>query len=189
MRIRILLGRRSRAGDGEPFLSPIPVSVRAAVLSPGFAETDWVRVFADGWSREVEEFEPELLAAPLTELRRVAARAAERRIALPSLGYAVVAFTGAGQPPLTDRDRDFFWRVFQVPLFEQFLSPSGQTLAAECDAHQGLHILPGRAGFTGFAGAIETARCPCGQPGVRIVSLGDAAPPRPQVMAAAAGGD
>ena len=187
MRIRILLGRRSRVGDGKPFLSPIPVSVRTAVLSPGFAETDWVHVFADGWSREVEELEPELLAAPLLELRRVAARADERRIALPSLGYAVVAFTSAGQPPLADRDRDFFWRVFQVPLFEQFLSPTGQTLAAECDAHQGLHILPGHAGFTGFPGIMETARCSCGQPGARIVIPLAAAPPRPQVMAAAAG--
>lgn len=181
MRVRLVVRWNPRTRGGETFLSPMPVPVRSAVLFPGFAETDWVRVFADGWSREVAEFRPELLAAPLTELRRVAARAASRRIALPSLSHAVVVFTGASQPSLTAGDRDFFWRVFQVPLFEQFLGAAGETLAIECDAHEGLHVLPGRANASELAGSIEIACCPCGKPGGRLFL------PRPAALAAAAG--
>jgi hypothetical protein len=181
MRVRLVWKPGTRPPAGERFLSPLPVPVRAAVLAPGFAGSDWVRVFPDGWSREVEEFRPELLAAPLTELRRIAARAGARRIALPSLDYAVVVFTGAGQPELAGSDRDFFWRVFQVPLFEQYLSASGRTLAVECDAHDGLHILPGRLGSAELPRTLETAPCPCGQPGPRLITQ------RPAVLAAAAG--
>ena len=185
MRIRIVWKPRTRAGAGVPFLSPLPVPVRSAVLSPGFAATSSVRVFGDGWSREVEDYGPRLLAAPLTELRHIAARAAMRRISLPSLDCAVVAFTGAGHPALTLSDRDFFWRLFQVPLFEQFLGPEGRALAAECDAHVGLHILTETAALAGFAGLIETAPCPCGRPGPRVIGVRDSAR-RPPVLTTAA---
>jgi hypothetical protein len=183
MRVRIRWKHRPVAGGGEAFLSPMPVPVRAAVLAPGFAGTAWVRVFPDGWSREVEDFKPELLAAPLVELRRIAARVSARRAALPLLDYAVVAFTGAGQPALGEGDRDFFWQMFQVPLFEQYLSASGRTLAVECDAHDGLHILPSRQNSAELPRLVETARCPCGQPGPRLFSQ------RPAVLAAVAAGD
>jgi hypothetical protein len=181
MLIHIPWKRRPGAGGGEVFQSPLPVPVRAAVLAPGFAGTEWVRVFPDGWSREVEDFKPELLAAPVSELRRIAARVSTRRVALPSLDYAVVAFTGAGQPLLGDGDRDFLWRVFQVPVFEQYLSASGRTLAVECDAHDGLHIVPWREDSAELPRLVETTRCPCGQPGPRLFGQ------RPAALAAVAG--
>jgi len=186
MRVRIVLRSRDKGVAGVPFLSPLPVSVRSAVLFPGFAESTSVRVFADGWSREVEDYEPQLVAAPLTGLRLIAARVAAGRISLDSLDSAVVAFTGSNQPCLSESDRDFFWRVFQVPLFEQFVNSEGRVLAAECDAHQGLHLLKAEADLAGFGGRIETALCPCGKPGPRLFGEREAAEqPRAAYRAAA----
>jgi hypothetical protein len=94
------LKRRAWARREIAFQSPLPGSVRAAVLRPGFAGGASVRVFPGGWSREVEAYRPELLAAPLTELRYLAAWAGMRRIEVSSLDCALVVFTGDGQPCL-----------------------------------------------------------------------------------------
>lgn len=187
MRVRIVLSPNNRSGAAAEFLSPLPVPVRAAVLLAGFAETTAVRVFPDGWSREVEQYEPQLLAAPLAALRLIAARAASRRIWLGSLDSAVVAFTGPSEPCLTEGDRDFFWRVFQVPLFEQYLDAAGRLLAAECDAHQGLHLRRRGTAVADLDGRIETAPCPCGRPGPRLFRPRDTAAPARAAMRAAAG--
>lgn len=174
MRVRIVLKRRVRARREIAFQSPLPVSVRTAVLRPGFAESPSVRVFPGGWSREVEAYRPELVAAPLTELRYLAAWAAMRRIEMSSLDCALVVFTGDGQPCLTDADRDLFWRVFQVPLFEQYLDSAGRLAAAECDAHLGLHLLAAEFPFNGREGFVESAPCPCGRAGPRVLGLREA---------------
>ncbi len=187
MRVRIVLGRPRRASGGNPFLSPLPVPVRAAVLSPGFAETRWVRVFPGGWGRDVEQYRPELVAATLTDLRRMAALTAMGRIDLSSLDCALVAFTGNHRPCLTDADRNLFWRVFEIPLFEQFLDSKGRVVAAECDAHEGLHILTRGFLFYGRESEIDPAPCRCGRPGPRIVGLREKVRTRVHAVAAAAG--
>ncbi len=70
---------------------------------------------------------------------------------------------------LSAADRERLWRAFRVPLFEQVIGPRGELLAAECEAHAGLHIeTPGLA----WAGhGIETARCACGHATPRLTPV------------------
>ncbi len=187
MRVRLVFGWRARPDGKRRFLSPMPEPVRAAVLAPGFRETNFVRVFDEGWSREVEAWGPEVLAATAPKLRRVAARVATRRARLDSLTHAIVAFTRAGDPCLAEADRDYFWRVFQVPLFEQVLDAEGRTVAAECDAHQGLHVLRADADWGSAEGLIENGRCACGRRGLRLAVVRPERVEHPRARVAAVG--
>ena len=55
---------------GGQFRYPIPPAPRTAVLAPGFRSSGDVRVFAGGWSSQVEEFAPAAIAARLPQLPR-----------------------------------------------------------------------------------------------------------------------
>src|SRR5690349_19335323 len=74
------------------------------------------------------------LAAAVSLLRSLAEAVESGTLTLPPVDAAVIAFTGTGHGELTALERDLFWRVFQVPVFEQLLSPDGRILAVECDA-------------------------------------------------------
>lgn len=149
---------------------------RTAVLDVEVVETSSVRFFRSGWGQRLERWRPEAVAAPVGILRKMH---------LPPLRNAVIAFTGLLHGELTESDRRMFWDVFQVPVFEQFLGLDGHALAAECEAHEGLHIRPEHAVFevpgnqlvvtsltdvthpvlraaTGFSGWVDTAPCHCG---------------------------
>jgi hypothetical protein len=83
---------------------------------------------------------PEVLAGPLDELMTLAG---DRR-AREWVERAVVVLTRWSDweqdRVLEDEDRDRFWRGFRVPVFEYLISPEGELLAAECEAHDGLHV-------------------------------------------------
>src|SRR5260370_36296509 len=79
-----------------------------------------------------------VVAATVPLLRSLAEAVESAGLTLPRVEAAVIAFTGICHGELTALERDLFWRVFQVPVFEQFLSPDGRILAVECDAHDGL---------------------------------------------------
>ena len=96
---------------------------------------------------------------------------------LPPIDAAVIVFTGICHGELTVLERDLFWRVFQVPVFEQFLAPDGRILATECDAHEGLHLLDPDAPLPGFRAFLETAPCGCGNPHPRVTGLERLDPP------------
>ncbi|HEV3342634.1 MAG TPA: hypothetical protein VG125_19840, partial [Pirellulales bacterium] len=70
---------------------------------------------------------------------------------------------------LTEEDRERLWRAFRVPVFEQRIDESGCLLAAECEAHDGLHIeareLHPRPGEV-----LETAPCGCGRTTPRLIA-------------------
>jgi hypothetical protein len=112
-----------------------------------------------------------VVAAAVPVLRALAEAVESGSMALPRVDAAVIAFTGICHGELTELERDLFWRVFQVPVFEHFLSPDGRILAMECDAHDGLHLLDSDAPLPGFRAFLDTATCGCGNPQPRLSRL------------------
>jgi hypothetical protein len=109
------------------------------------------------------------------------------RITLPPIEAAMIVLTGIfqSQPGVLERDR--FWRLFQVPLFEQLVSADGRILAMECDAHAGLHLLCPDALLPGYCASLETTPCGCGNPQPRLSRfdrLTPSSPPASRVGAA-----
>ena len=108
-----------------------------------------MRVFAGGWNEEAAKFAPQAVAATLPQLE-----ALEGVI----LTHAVIVLRREWEPRLSDAERDRLWRQFRVPVFEQIIDASGALLAAECEAHSGLHIASEKLAV----GDHEIDRSPCG---------------------------
>ncbi len=102
-----------------------------------------------------------VVAASVPLLRLLAEAVETKMITLPNQS-AVIAYTGARLDELTELERDRFWRVFQAPVFEHLISPEGRTLAMECDAHDGMHLLDAQAPLTGLRARLDKAACGCG---------------------------
>ncbi len=151
VRVRIRLGAR-----GATFVHPMDPAPRTAVLARGFRPGKQVRVFPNGWNRQAARFEPASIAAPFSELLRLAELGVR-------LQHSVIALTYEGQAGLSSDDRDLLWRSFGVPVFEQRLGRHNELLAAECEAHAGLHVVHG------FASArLESETCACGSRAPRL---------------------
>jgi hypothetical protein len=145
-----------RHSEREKFENPLPVPCRIAVVSPHFQDKDGVRSFDDDQLTEIEKFRPEILAGTVAVLLRLAETI--------RISRAIVAFSGARVGPLSHRDRDLLWSAYQVPVFEQCLGPSGEVIARECEAHDGLHLyLPEH-----YRGAVRAEECACGRREPRI---------------------
>ena len=67
---------------------------------------------------------------------------------------------------MSEADRDTLWAAFRVPVFEQVIGRSGKRLAAECEAHDGLHIESAALPLENEC--VEDAPCPCGRKTPRI---------------------
>jgi hypothetical protein len=185
----------------QPFLNPLRCTPRTAVLMPGFEQTQSVKYVPPDWTL-LSGFRPEAVAASVGVLRMLAKGIVSGRGRLPSLQCAMIAFTGPWESGLLhEEDRDLFWRVFQVPVFEQHLGPDGRVVAWECEAHRGLHLLPTRAVVedldhhqllvtsltdlrrpavrlrTQLAGSIAGGDCPCGETSAKLLELRNAAGP------------
>ena len=196
----------------QPFLNPLRCTPRTAVLMPGFHQTQSVKYMPPDWTL-LSRFRPEAVAASVGVLRMLAKGISSGRGRLPSVQYALVAFTGPwADGLLQEEDRDLFWRVFQVPVFEQHLGPDGRVVAWECEAHRGLHLLPTRAVVenldhhqllvtsltdlrrpavrlrTRLAGSIANGDCPCGETSPKLLELRNADGPveREELAAASA---
>jgi hypothetical protein len=149
------------------FVYPISPAPRTAVLVPWFRSTRAarllagpVRVFPDGWNQEVTVFAPAAVAGTFEQIRALA------QMQIPSLTHALIVLARPGGRRLAEIDRERLWQDFRLPVFEQIIGPSGDLLAAECEAHDGLHVessdLPmGRE-------TIDTSPCPCGRKTPRI---------------------
>jgi hypothetical protein len=134
------------------------MEARTAILVRGFAQTRQVRVFPEGWSERVARFEPQMLAARIVQLRRLACSRAR-----PPISHALVVLRYDTDPPPSQEDRDRLWRLFGVPVFEQYLNERNEVLAMECDAHSGLHVV---RGF--LDSALDATLCCCGNPAPRL---------------------
>lgn len=151
------------------FRYPMDPAPRTAVLAACFRQPRLrpnypVRVFPQGWSEEVSAFAPAAIAAPREQLLKLAA--ADRP---PELTHAAIALESPGDPMLSAVERERLWRAFRVPVFEQIIGPDGELLAAECEAHDGLHIeIPGLP-WNGYR--LELAACGCGRKTPRLTPV------------------
>jgi hypothetical protein len=59
------------------------------------------------------------------------------------------------------------WQAFRVPVFEQIIGRAGELLAAECDAHDGLHVLSPKLDVEGKR--IDVSPCACGRKTSRLM--------------------
>jgi hypothetical protein len=144
-----------------PFFGLVKPPPRTAVLMAGFRSRRPVRVFAEGWGRRSEKFAPESVAATLAQWNALAS-------AKISLTHSMIVLEPAGEPRLTDADRDRFWKAFQVPLFEQIIGERCELLAFECEAHDGLHIASGKLNVA--PDAIDASICGCGRTSPRVTT-------------------
>lgn len=119
------------------------------------------RVFAGGWSAAAARYAPEAAAGTREQLLHVDAK----------LTRAVVVLARPGDVLLTSSDRDVLWRRFRVPVFEQIIGREGVLLAAECEAHDGLHV-EGAAGDWTSAYRMEISPCACGKKAPRLQAAG-----------------
>jgi len=85
---------------------------------------------------------------------------------IPSLTHALIVLARPGDTLLTLEQRQGLWRAFRVPVFEQIIGENGALLAAECEAHAGLHIQSPKLDVAGLS--IENGPCGCGRTTPRI---------------------
>lgn len=137
---------------------PIGKPPRTAVLGAWFRAKDPVRVFPQGWTAEAAAYAPQAIAATRRQLIELAPYA-------PPVTHALIVIARQGDPWLTPADRDFLWRAYQVPIFEQLISENGDLLAAECEAHDGLHLATTE--LSGYA--LDPTPCACGSASPRLI--------------------
>jgi len=146
------------------FVYPISPAPRTAVLVPWFRGARLtagpVRAFQKGWNPEAAAFAPAAVAGTFEQIRALA------QTQIPSLTHALIVLARPGVRRLTENDREHLWQNFRLPVFEQIIGPSGQLLAAECEAHDGLHVES--ADFPLDRETIDTSPCPCGRTTPRI---------------------
>jgi hypothetical protein len=183
----------------QAFRSPLDHTPKTAILMTGFQQTSGVKTIAGNWSKGLKRFGASALAAPLTVLRELATAVETGEQEINGLKHFVIPFTGGEQGELREEDRERFWRVFRVPVFEQRLGFDGRVIAYECEAHSGMHILPERAAFeenadsellltsltnlhhptlrvgTRTSGIIQHDCCDCGNASPRLVGVGQLA--------------
>lgn len=88
---------------------------------------------------------------------------------VPSLKNALIALVRPHEPSLSEEDRERLWRAFRVPVFEQRIDGLCNLLAAECEAHEGLH-LESPAAMPREGEMVETAPCGCGRTTPRLIA-------------------
>ena len=177
------------------FVHPCHNQPKTAVLAEGFRFSMRYNRIDDYRNPRLARLKPESIAAPLDTLRALARGIESGHLWIPPLTHSVVAFAGLVEGPISEEDLDLFWRVFQVPIHEQFYGFGGELLAWECEAHQGLHINSKSAVFeegageellvslignpyqpvfrlvSGLCGSLIINPCACGLEGPRIVNL------------------
>jgi hypothetical protein len=126
----------------------------------GFRSSGNIRVFENGWNDEAASFAPSAIAATAAQL-----------IALPrvpGVKNALLVLVRPGDSGLSETDREDLWRAYRVPVFEQRIDESCALLAAECEAHDGLHVASPQA-LPRPGERWETAACGCGKTTPRLI--------------------
>jgi hypothetical protein len=143
---------------------PVHPAPRTAVLVPWFHESSLanrtLRVFPHGWSADAVSFAPAAVAGTLDQLNVLA------REGIRSLTHSLIVLSRPEQQRMSDADRDALWSAFRVPVFEQVIGKSGKLLAAECEAHDGLHVVSPDLRLDGES--LDDSLCPCGRTTPRI---------------------
>ncbi len=188
MRVPVDIRRFSRSSTRRQQLPfPATPNLRVAQLSAA-GLFDRAAAFSDDRWQELETYRPQVLVGRAVDLHRLRDHAELGLADITSVDHAVFVVTGCGDKPLSDTSRVVFWQAFGVPIYELFVGPAGTLLASECQAQEGWHVEQhakftviegelmvdglGQKGVpTGLFGHIETAACPCGRPGARVMAL------------------
>ena len=141
------------------FRYPIGRAPRTAVLVRWFRESGGVRVFRGGWCEEAARFQPQAIAATWPQLETLMGLAVPDR--------AIIVLARPGQALLTTGQRERLWRAFHVPVFEQIIGDRGEVLAAECEAHDGLHLES--SSFQLPPSVTDPGPCACGRKSPRML--------------------
>ncbi len=172
------------------FRSPIACEAITVVGAPLAGGGKVTVLGAEKWQR-LHLSKTRLLAATAPVLRQVVACVEARLMALPKLSDAIVVLNSVEHGLLQPGEKEMLWRTFGVPVYSQWLGLEGETLAWECEAHQGLHwnrqameleyeggqflvtsLLARRRVTrrleTGWNGEIDSRPCPCGETAPRI---------------------
>jgi hypothetical protein len=171
-------------GRKAAFVYPVQPPPRVAVLEPWFrspkprspklrspqSPQTLIRVFERGWCAAAAAYEPEAIAGRWPRLEAL------MNVKIDSLTHAVIVLARVGDDLLTIERRQRLWNAFRVPIFEQIIGVNGVLLAAECEAHAGLHIESAK--FNLASRLIETAPCGCGRPGPRLKPVEQIKPAR-----------
>lgn len=199
---RAFCNPRGRATAKREFLYPLGNRLRTTVILPdrsieGFAASSGLQVLGEDWRRKVARSAAAMLAAPVDVLLEIGIAMARGELVRRALTNALVAFTGIHHGPLKASDRELLWKLFQVPVFEQYLGFDGRLAAWECEAHDGLHVLPDEVEMeessgpgsellitsltnlrypalrlsTGVQGAMAPGCCECGKNGVKMYTV------------------
>ncbi len=149
---------------------------RVAVLVPWFKEArvprllrkeQKIRVFAHGWSREAALFQPEIIAATRQQLDALIANSTiGAHAGIPASALVLLTRPGAGLLDASERDR--LWHVLRVPVYEQIIATDASLVAAECEAHNGLHLSRADLVITGYM--VDSTACGCGRKTPRIIA-------------------
>jgi hypothetical protein len=146
---------------------PIPPAPRTAVLQPWFRSNGLVRVFDSGvWDQP--GFEPAAIAATWPQFETLMGTR------IPELTHALIVLARPGDELLTAAQREELWSAFRVPVFQQIVNGRGVLLAAECEAHDGLHIEFGQV--VAIGATLDRSRCGCGRTAPRLKFVKEPAP-------------
>lgn len=174
----------------SPILLPFPVSpqLRLIQLSPGPTFANIQPFVLKRWS-DFQSFAPNIVAGTLAEMQSLVEQLHCGYLGVNSIDRALVILTRFGVKPLNDVARVALWQSFGVPLFELYLGLDQSLLAAECEAHEGWHLVPntepsiletgelildgaGNSGLrTGLRARIDRTKCPCGQKTPRLLEI------------------
>lgn len=192
---------------------PVPPPFRTAVLMEGIRESRRTRFFGPQDFGRLRNYAPDALAGPVSALRTLAERIPSRVSWSFKPGHSLIVLLVFPQTGITAETRELLWRVFEVPLYAQILSPSRSLLAWECQAHEGYHVAEQNAVFelvpglvepelvvtslvdlrepvlrlaTGLTARVERSQCGCGLWTPRLVDLRACKQAAPKAMAASA---
>lgn len=121
-------------------------------------------MFAEGWCEAAARFAPQAIAGRLAQVDALPLRV--------SVSHAIIVIGRWEEARVTEADLERLWSRFRVPLFEQVVGESGELLAAECEAHCGLHMEDGTEPVG--AGNIDQVICGCGKTSARWVPAEEA---------------
>jgi hypothetical protein len=160
--VRIILRWSDRKAE---LAYPVPPAPPTAVLQSWFRSNGVVRVFGpsavrDGWDAAAAAFAPAAIAATWPQLEALIPEK------IPSLTHALIVLARPGDDLLTKAQRERLWKAFRVPVFQQVVTRSGVLLAAECEAHDGLHMESPKFVVIGLP--VDRTPCGCGRKTPRL---------------------
>jgi hypothetical protein len=149
---------------------------------------DDVEAFSHERWGELGTYRPRILVGPASDLQRLAEQVELGTVDVRSVDHVVFVLTECGERPISDVSRVVLWQTFGVPVYELLVGADGILLACECQLQDGWHPQPyatfsisnneliahlfrHKALRTGLLGCIETAACPCGREGVRLMNV------------------